>query len=319
MKKFKVLPLLLVAPLLTSCGKSYKAPKFAKLGDSVAPETWNEKFNEAMDTVKLIPTGEEKFKSLVAVDDGGSQNDISVKRGKNVVESYSDYYKYKTTHKYDSANLLFESAGKSESITSEKNSSGYKSETKSKTNSLSMKQVAKVEDKYHIVTVDEKLKSYTRYIETTEESKVDDFNSVIAMNVGLPFITIGLIYTSYEMQDEETKKDYTFYQNDKVFTVEILHKEENKEYKVADEVKYITNETQLVRMQAQIISESKVKLVSYEETKTTKTYSVDYGDYYKGDVYERVYKTGSSYEVELKDVSLKAVDLSDYARLGTAW
>lgn len=324
MKAKKLLPLLLVAPLLASCGGSKKVnPKFAKEGDKVELAAFNTAMNDAAKEGEFIGKSEEGYKlpSLVWTTESQSSSDESVTRGKKAISENNSYSESKYEGQYDSQNALYARSGKSSSTASQKTTSGLNVSQTTSGKVKTMRQAQSVDGKDYMVLANEVSKEYSKVTELSESVTASSYlDSYIKSEFGWAEMGIGILVLALEYMSEQYAPYTALYQNDKVFTAVYDKLEENVETKdIEEKVVYTTTTHTFNKYQLDYSKADVIKCVNYEEKEITVTYAQDEDDYAKGDVYKKVTKSYSVDVATKKEVSLKAVDLSSFTKLGKTW
>lgn len=322
MKAKKLLPLLLVAPLLASCGGSKKVnPKFAKEGDKVELAAFNTAMNDAAKEGEFVLKSEEGYKlpSLVWTTESQSSSDESVTRGKKAISENNSYSESKYEGQYDSQNALYARSGKSSSTASQKTTSGLNVSQTTSGKVKTMRQAQSVDGKDYMVLANEVSKEYSKVTELSESVTASSYlQSYIKGQFSWAEMGIALLAA---VAETEQYAPYTsLYQNGKAFTVVYDKLEENVETKdIEEKVVYTTTTHTYYKYQLDYSKADVVKCVSYEEVEKTVTYAQDEDEYAKGDVYKKVTKSYSVDVATKKEVSLKAVDLASFTKLGKTW
>ena len=325
--KIKVLPLLLVAPLLTSCGNNVKAPKFVKEGDKIDATALNDKVNEIAKANPLILVGDEKFPSFVANRASSSSMDETIERGGKVIHESSNYSESKIKYEYDQSKPMIQSSSKSKSSASLKSKDDVTSTTKTNSKYTTARQVYTDGEDKHVITVDVNEKEYSSYLKISESSSAEDIiNGYITLSVS-DFTTFGLVAGLLPLMPEDQQKYYTCYANEgkKAYTV-VYEKEFDKvEDKTDDVLNYTQEHKTSNKYQLILGKDDSFKVLIYEEDSYTETYARDfkntahstYSQFAKGDVWKKVTKRAYTYEMSKKDVSLKEIDISSFAKTGS--
>lgn len=318
MKKFNVLPLVLALPLLVSCGaKDVKAPKFAKEGDKVEYEAWNEANNTATKANAFFPDAPDALlPSFKASSETESINKTEVKREKKVVRSNSNYSKSSEEYQSDTANGLIRTKEDRRGVEESKTPNGT-SKTNTKHKYEHSYQKGTYEDKEYMMDVRVPYKTYVldgQVTETTSYAKLldNEARNIVNLDIMLPTIIIA----TYSLADEEEKKNFSFYQKGDLFTAEYKKEEKGIETKDAeDKVKWSADKDTSWKIQFDFTSKESFKLVYYYELITTTTYNVSNSPCMPGDVKVETRKESFTAEVAKKDVSLKAEDLSKFIKV----
>lgn len=326
MKKIKVLPLLLVAPLLTSCGGKV-TPKFVKEGDKMEDSKWNEDMNAASKE-NFYAKSEEGYHKPSFVDDekSATQEDETIVRGKQTLQESHKYSESKTKFQYDAANAILTSESKSSSKASGKDNAGAKFSSKGSSKSHYSRQKYSADGKDYLITADKEEKEFSKYMDLSESVTITDaLETYMMLNVNPTYVNLAFGYLAYSIASEEEKQYYSLYENadKKAFTVAYEKKTENVETKVGDDVIYLTTTVKIWKYQIVIGDANKIETYAYEEDSVSETIKKDvarHGRELKAeDVYTKVTKKAYSSNSKVKDLKLKAMDVSDFKKLGTSW
>ncbi len=310
MKKIKFLPLFLVAPLLVGCN-NVKQPKFAKEGDAVEFDKFADDLSKKSAEASFAK--EAKLGSLVFKSTNQSSEESKRTRSdKTVVNQSSDFEETKTDGKYDANNLLISAKGSTKQNEQSKSLYGT-SKTSLKSNSETFVQEFSKEDKKYVVTGNKKAKELQKMVELSDLVKAEDyFDLMMKALVANGGSRIQAACEAYALADEEAKKNYKFYENGDIFTVEFKEVVENEEHKNGeDKVEYVVNGSDSFKIQIDL-TEGKWKSKYYRETSEKIEHKLDHGSYLEGEVTESLIKASEDVEINSKDVKLKAVDVSKY-------
>ena len=314
----------MVAPLLVGCNGSKKVePKFAKEGDKVELAAFNTAMDNTSKEADFVLKSDEGYQlpSLVWTTENKESSEETVTRGKKVIGESKSYKESKYEGKYDSQNALYARSGKSSSTSSNKTTSGLNTSESSSGKVKTMRQAYSADGKNYIVLVNEVAKQYSKVMVLGEsDTATKYFQSYIPGEFGWAEMGVAILAMAVQYMPEQYAQYTSFYQNDKVFTAIFDKTEENVEKKDAEEkVIYTTTTHTYEKYQIDFSKADVVKCVNYEEKETTVTYVQDYDEYAKGDVDKKVTKSYSVDVATKNEVSLKAVDLASFTKLGNSW
>lgn len=317
MKKIKLLPLLAVIPMLASCGGKPAKPKFAKFGDEVKVDVFDKKTADAVKKSVLdkkeIPSGTVKASTNIYYL-------TEHKRGNKVMTKSEQHNEGISEVKHDAKNLVIEGKSTSKSSYVKKSKEGTKNQS-AKSVKTYVDQEAKIDSKKYVVSAYKDSKEFYKLATIVEE--VNSTKSILNTEIR-NFLLVGqlLTYTvesGYNSADKEGKKNYKFYQNGNIFTIDFKEEIENESKNFEDKVEYIVKGTNEITVQVQIEAE-KVSYKYFSQREEVYEYKLDTGsNYAKGDVKKEVNCYVAEGEWKKKDVSLKAVDLSGYTQCGDEW
>ena len=313
----KVLPLVLVLPLLVSCGqKDVKAPKFAKEGDKVEYTAWSDAQNDAFKANVFFPDAADALlPSFTGSLKGESLNKTEYKREKKVIRSESSYRISKEEYKSDTDNGLLRTK-EDRRITQETKNPNGSSKSVSKNKYEHAYQKGTYEDKEYLMDIRVPYKTYVLDGQVTEANSYaslldNEARNIVTMDIMLPVIVVAM----YSLASDEEKQNYAFYQKDNLFTAEYKKEEKGVETKDAeDKVKWTTDSLLTWKIQLDATNKETFKLLYYYESVETTTYNVYSSPAMPGDVKVKTVKESSVGEVTKKDVKLKAEDLSKYLK-----
>jgi hypothetical protein len=312
-KTTKFLSFLLFAPLLTGCGNGVKAPKFAKYGDEVKFEKFYENLNAAFKKATFLSEtktlGSVQMKGEYAELEGGK-----ITRGKKTYSETSALTQTRYENKVDVDHSVYEMKVDYVEASSSKDASGETS-NESETVMTMTYQVATISKQKWLVGAVHETKEYGKE-ELLEGVKEQTFFD----NVGKGATLLGLqecissIEMQYDGETEEGKKDYKFYQNGNVYTVEMNWQEEqeNKE----DDVVYSKEKSTCKWIVQLDMTEGKWSGKEYLDSKTVTEYKKAYGQYVEGDVLEETGIIKQEFSAQTKKLNLKPQDLSKYKYIG---
>lgn len=317
MKTIKLLPLIIALPLLAGCGKDLKAPKFAKEGDKVEYAAWFEALDKTYGENAFFKSEENyMLPSYKATVKSGTFDSIELTRDKKVVRFEHSLSNGTISMQADANNKILQ--GKSILTYSvEAKDGGENTKSKGKDSEESYMQKISDDGKDYFADVDINNHAYKLTAEITEANPLDVvFNTQIRMMTlsGLsPYMTF---MSRYSLASDEEKAKYSFYKNGNIFTAE--YKDEQKDVEVKDgedKVRYVVNSTSLNKIQIDLSKNDSFKVVSYIENKQENNYKQNEDYCYEGDIEAQVGKSSLVAEFALKDVKLKAADVSKYSKV----
>lgn len=314
MKFKKIMPLVLAAPLLASCGGGglkVEEHGFSSYSNKVdyATFAFQLKAASAIPEIKdetTLGSYEAKIKYSEAITNK-YELDSTLNHNIKTCQEFE--------FKFDSSNLLLEEKEKYEGLQESNFSSGTYNGTQTNEEST-FEQITN--DK--ALTVDLKNKTYSENETTDNVSYIKEG----AYSFYSDALSIDMI-SDYESLDDKEKNKYRFYVDGTVFTWVYLNDAEEELHDYNDEYKVIGKSTTGIAKKGQInISSKNIKTAyaCFYEVDINFTAEGLFADS-KYDIYEIV-KPGhkanlkneeyNSSEVEIKDVSLKAIDLTDYKK-----
>ena len=316
MKKYgKLLPLFLAAPLLMSCGnKKVEQPKFADKGNKVEYSEFSEKIAKAFEECEYEK--EEKAKSYELKSVQKTSDKTTTTRSDKVIDSSETFDTDEGSCLFDATNLRIVSKQKTTHAKVDKNANGSTIEAKTVDNDGAYQKVAN-KDKEFVAFVDNKEKTYQPMDEVTAENKAEDiFDSYGKMMATSFESTLFMLDMGYSMETAAMKEKYSFYVNEKVFTIEIDKSTEKTEEKdMEDKVLYEETVTDKKIYQADL-TDGAIAWRTWSEEKTVREFKNFYGGFIAGDVW--VTEELESYEETStrKEVKTKEVALDKYKAIG---
>ena len=336
MKKTKLLPLLLALPMLASCGiKKPSQPKFAKVSD--ADKISGAKFVEGVEkeTLDLDFLGSKALPSSEMKLDTKYSLKRELLRGKKNYRGEEDARNATVVSKLDAKNNLveYDYREKSNYVFTK---AGVESKSGDDTKYTDVYQEAKVDGKKYFVVVDKAGKEFTKSAKIEGDVTVAKAADAVAkekaidISDGVHGYNLGNLVSSYSSavasDDKAEMKKYSFWKKDKVFTIE--YKSEDKDVEVKQAEKVVAKRTIIESYKAQIdFTKGKVKSLvwsTFEMTyKVLKNHSgFDYVGsfvYAKDDVDTYKWVAAETTTYEHKDVKLKALDISNFTKIGETW
>ena len=315
MRKIKFLPLLLIAPLLVGCKGNVKSPKFAKEGDKILSEKFIENFTKAGESSVFAKT--EKVGSLVMKSKEGSFFELKKIRNKKAITDRTVEVSEDTQMKFDSKNSILAGQTNRKMIEQRKANDGkYKEVTK--VSGKGSIQAGQINGAQYVLDVDSKQKMYSPEAELTGTATIADYLDIqIKQDASSYYSAIQSELADFlALPDNDPRiGDYTFYQNNNIFTLVIEHKEDSDQRTTDDKVIYTRSDYSLRKYQLDTTS-SKMAYKTYFESKITMDFKLNYYEFAAGDISEQVEKQFVDGTIDFKDVKLKAVNISKYTAFG---
>ena len=314
MKKSKLLLLVLVTPLLTGCGSSVKAPKFAKEGNEVAGDKFVADFANALASCAFAKT--DALGSAEAKVKTSYSTESDWKRDGKKFSSGSDVMALDGQFKYDAANAIFDQAMTSKAKVTSQSKHG-KSETTETAKGEGSIEAAQVNGANYLVNVNKTAKEYSPLL--LLEGDVTAAKALDAYMKNMMYAAIQEMYITeaqWAATSDEEKAHYKFFENGNVFTWTYERKVENEETKDADDqVTRVYNRVYNVKHQLDFTA-GKLVYLFYSEDSETFDYKKAQGSYAAGDVRTEVDKRSEELHYNDKDVKLKAAKLDKFAAIG---
>ena len=325
MKKIKFIPALALVAMLAACGGSksvsVKAPKFAKEGKEVEFTD----FAEALDKEDLLGIwnevdAPEKVPSYIIESKASSEGTKKYFGSDN--KSKSEYVEKSVendTVKADMKNVRLQIESKSNSSESRKDNTGSFNEFKENKTEF-VYQYGKVSGKdafMYIDTVDEIFLADDSFDGASDAEKLAYMAEGAIMYVGN---VVGNNFydtvDNYEGLPEEAKANYKFYLNGNVLTITYTYENTYEQKDADDKVKYTVSSVANIKMQ---LDASKGENFAYKEAyESVETINFAQDAEYDGDEYfagEMIELGGKEYyeaKVNVKDVTVKEVDVSNF-------
>lgn len=309
MKKYgKLLPLFLAAPLLMSCGnKKVEQPKFADKGNKVEYSEFSEKYAKAFEECEYEK--EEKAKSYELKSAKKTSEKITTTRSDKVIDSSETFDTEEGSGLFDAANLRIVSKQKETHAKVVKNANESTIEAKTVDKDGAYQKVTN-KDKEFVAFVDNKEKTYQPMDEVTAEKKAEDIFDNYGKMMATSFrYSLQSLEMEYAFETEAMKEKYSFYANEKVFTIEIDKSVEKTEVKdMEDKVLYEETVTDKKIYQVDL-TDGAVAWRTWSEEKTVREIKDFCGGYIAGDVWvgeelESYEETSTRKEVKTKEVAL---------------
>lgn len=316
MKKMKILPLVLTLPLLVGCSKNSISPRFAKEGEKVAYEAFNEGLEADMKASVFFSEEEgfvvPSFKAEITMNVMQSE---TFKRDGKEAESQVAYAKNKAIGQVDSTNGIIKGKVQGDTKVEVKTPNNTMTQHFSQTET-SVIQKATLDGGEFMVEIDLEKKTYkTEHLIDETHPYNTYFNEEATEAMSMPLMLLMLLEMSYSFASDEEKAKYNFYKNDKIYTAEYSQEKSEETKNGEDVVTKVVTEKSYTKIQLDLRKAEVLKGAFYmEETETTE-YKVDDSSYFAGDVREEVMKQGFEETVKKADVSLKAEDISQYKKV----
>ncbi len=319
MKKLtKILPFILIAPVLVGCGKNVKSPKFADLGNKLEAAAWTEAAQKVILDSSL--SKEDFLPSHVLKMERKQRVQQKTVFNKKTIFQYDDFLSASSNAKYDADNVLMSGSYQDETKFNIKDKHGKETENSKSKDTFNYQQT-RVDDKDYVVYASNKFKEYNPVGEISEDNsakKILDGEVKSTIYSGLTD-SLSYYYDEYDSGSDEQKKLYSFYQNGNVFTIVYDYHSGVVEFTVGGKVIAKSQENTKIIIQADF-TEGKFKSVYYLESTDVYDYLEDYqsnGRFYpKGSHFERKDNSSEVSTAVAKSVKVKAVKLDKYAKIG---
>ena len=308
----KILLPLLASVLLTGCYTKVASPKFAAKGEKVSSTNFYKALNELWD--KSSFNSARRFKSFEFTVKSSENEQKEKTHAKKRFSVESSSFTERTTNKYDSKELMYSSKGKKVYHSTEK------SETKNTKNNYVVRtdeaiQVSSVKNQLRVLVIDNSEKTFSSYMSLSKKDEAASLFDSQAKEYSTYFYDeFFSIENDYNDASEKDKKNYTFYINGKIFTVEYNATEKEK-FASAGKTIYngVTTTKKTVQLDA---TEGKWVKKIYEVKNYKVEYETSYVNYAKGDSYVEDKSSSSEISLTTKDVKLSEVDVTDYTGYG---
>ena len=309
MKKMNFIPSLALVCLLSACGTtkapSMAKPRFAKQGKEIASyEDFSNQFQTVLEESELssadFKMGDREMNSKAYV----MESEI-VKRNKKVFTEESRTIYSETLNRFDGDNHIIATKGKTVSywIFKELDSTH---ENESRSNENIVYQESTVDGKQYYVNADLNSKTYSNGFELSDTATAEDYYNQMASAVAS--VLKMTILTFVSLEDIE---DFKFYRNDKTFTWS-SKTIETEEIKKSEDVVVGTAKLE-GEFKAQVdFTDGKASSKLVIITKSTSTFTSDYGDYLTGDILVEEFKEYVDISLLSKNVKNSPVDISKF-------
>lgn len=303
-KTTKFLSFLLFAPLLTGCGNGVKAPKFVDYGKEVKAATFITNITKAFSDVRFNKAA--KIPSYEANSTYALHGNEDLIRNNKVIRNDQESYSRTIKYQYDSSELVLNLKNKDASKQTHKENS-HKLEDVQKDNYEEQLQAGKYNKKDYLLSLDIKFKEYRPYLPLDGYKLADLFDGE-AKSTAIEIIeeSISGIESAYYDATDEEKKNYKFYQNGEIYSIE-YKSSQTKEVK--GDRKTRTNTLWKVQLD---FTEGKWSGKEYSLEEVEIEYLKKQEDFAKGDITKATYEKASENTIILKDVKLKNEDVSKY-------
>ncbi len=317
MKLRKILPLVLVAPLLASCGSGLKVeePSFDAYANKVEHAAYVEALQAAMNESVFVKA--DKIGSLEAKVTLGRKIDYKYDGVENAPKIYMASLEDDVL-KYDSVNLILQS---SREASSESEIAGFGSSNVTNSKTVDKYQAQKDTVKEVESSVAYNLEAGTYYVQAPTVDWASELDTMVKGQIVSQIDLLELSVSNYDTMSDEEKAKYSFYQDDKVFTVVYETSSENKMHDAGSEEKEIGKfvEKEVKKLQINLSSSnmryvtSNVSTNSGEITADGKLYSeVGVLNVKAGNKIEAKQEEYKETKVEFKDVSIEKLDITKF-------
>ena len=316
MKKFKFIPVLAVAALLSACGASkatvsVKAPKFAKEGKEVEVAKFSEDAVAALNGVEYLndeaKIGSKEIKAKNTAAQTATYSHDKKEQMKQEVKQCEE-----VVAQFDMKNNVLKATNKNSRSTLFKLPYGFSEEYVEEIETIYIQEAqhegeawavsANVESKEATLMGKTSTTSIETVLQLSVRGCVEEYFSLSSMSTFLQ---------AMPSMTEEQLEGYKFYENGSVYTVSYVA-EQTSENKNSDDEVVATMTTKTTNKVQFEIKEGSIVYRLATETLITTTYLKETSGYSEGDVIEN--KTVQYSEVSAKDYkkSVKALDLKDY-------
>ena len=315
MKKTKCIPFLALVAMLSACTLGNGNAKMKKYSHEVTAEDWNTNMNaalngEAVGSSDVNATANiyflTSYKSTLGKEKLGYEEEKATGTMKGQYDADNNIGKHNMSIK----GTMKAGANKMSMGYDVSGSKQRYYQTKTVT-----QEVDGVETEVQkTVGVNTKQKEY--YFEN------DDVQTMTLYYALMPLLAFGFLPANYE--HAEDKDNFHFYQDSKMFTCEYSKTTEKEQKETIDgqETVYRRDkevETDIVQMEYKKSGDKLTSFtVRYEQKKEkTRTYAVDYNEYYKDQIISEVEDRIIDAKFQIKDVTLEAINLDGYINGGS--
>ena len=304
MKKNKILTLLAFTPLLSGCGNGVKAPKFVDYGKQVKASAFITNITKAFSDTRFNKAA--KISSYEANSAYAQHGNEDLIRNNKVIRNNQEFYRKSIKYQYDASELVLNLKNNDVSKESHKENS-HKLEDIQKGNYEEQLQAGKYNKKDYLLSLDIKFKEYRPYLPLDGYKLADLFDGEAKSTANeIMEESISSIQSNYYDATDEEKKNYKFYQNGEIYTIE-YKSSQIKEVKGDRKTK--TNTIWKVQLD---FTEGKWSGKEYSLQEVEIEYLKKQEDFAKGDVTKATYEKSRENTIVLKDVKLKNEDVSKY-------
>ena len=312
MKKTKFLSLLVLAPLMTGCGNSVKAPKFSNKGEEIKKAEFQTALDKALAKASFANAGKKlgsgEYKTSFAYNETNEKI-----RGKKTLRKNVDFEKRSVDHLYDPGKLVDRFVTEYEQSRTSEDKTGKSVDEQSLKYENSY-QFTKVGKKQYLIQVMKEAKEYIPLVETDKKTCLEAFDAGAKDYANGLFDDIHNMIDEYNAKKGKALKDYKFYKNENVFTI-VFETEETDEFKSADTVIYKTTTKRSETIQVDT-TEGKWSTKSYRHVEEDREFKENYYALAKGDVVHIVEDYATEASFELKEVKTEQFDISDFVGFG---
>lgn len=309
MKKIKFIPSLALVCLLSACGTtkapSMAKPRFAKQGEEIASyEDFSNQYQTVLGESELssddFKMGDREMNSKTYI-----MESAIIKRNKKAFAEVSIIRYGEALNRFDGDNQIIANKGKTVTYGVDKECDSTRVD-ESRSNENTVYQESTVDGKQYYVNADLNSKTYSKGFELSDTATAEHYYNQMASAVVSMLMTATLV-----LLPSEAVEDFKFYRNGNTFTwsSETIETEEikNSEDVVVGTAKL---EGEFKAQTDFIDGKFSFKLVTI--TKSTSTFTSDYGDYLTGDILINESKEYVDVSLVSKNVKISPVDISKF-------
>lgn len=312
MKKLRILPFLLVLPLLSGCEEEINEPKFVSAKNKVEYASFVENLENAIKENSLLkseegyyrPSYESTFSMLGSEDANTKRDDDTVGQStaftKNTLKVRGDSKNLVSRRVQESENSIETSDKTTKSSLTSQSKSNYYGQAYSQDGAEYFAEV-QLEGKYYVIDKD--------YDKATEEVTIQDhYESEFLLTTAVMKALLISFKAKYETATDEAKSKFNFFEKNSIFTAELETKD------TIDTVDSLTSKNEKIKFQLDLSNKNSVKFTHYNVTEQTSTIKVSKQDDIEGDIKHSVEKSLSTLKATKKNVHLKAQKLDKFVK-----
>lgn len=311
--KTKLLPLLLVAPLIASCGMNHDIgqAKFEAYSNKVEFAAFSDELAKAR-AASFVEA--ESLESLSIKSFQDSYEEHKIKRGDKEIRNYSEFSSTEGEGGYDKNNHVYYSTGKLESYAINKQGDSETSNVRSQELAQSV-QETKINEVNTLVMISEKQGVYR---EMAPVSEMANLEVMLKMNVFGHLPNTISAWEDYNDYDDAEKARFSFYQDEKVFTVVYAGEFDVEDFEVDTDNNPAAKAHIKAEEKFQVVCKDDVYRISHqykfeykiEALKATKAFKMPL---LKGDVMETL-KEGAAQSDATKGYEHAQLDLANFVK-----
>ena len=312
MKRTRILPFLLLLPLLSGCKDEFKEPKFKKLGDKIEYSAFKEALDNLYKENVFLKSEENYYRPSYKGESVKETYKTSTqKRLKDTLYEGKSYSKTTINLQGDAKNLVSKRV-QEHKATSEEHDSTCSSTSASTSKATYYDQPYSQFGSNYFVTACLESETFLFDLEENKETENRSMKDMYEAGFSAATATMSSLFTTYmtmyNASTDEKKAEFSFYKNKDVISTEYNHTDVNEKDGYAIE----NNEN--TKFQIDLSNKDKIEFTYYKEVKTKETIKQSKGSDIAGDVTETTNKSLATVNIQKKNVNLKSTNVDKFTK-----